>query len=68
MVDLEDFYLGTYTWGEMYLECRCCCWSVQEERWETLGDLVRLAEGHACAVVVEGELAAPELSPGVGGG
>ena len=64
MVDLAKFCVGTYSWGEMYLQCNECCWSCEESSWETLADLVRLAEEHRCATVVEGALASRQLAAG----
>lgn len=62
MTDLTSFYIGSYTWGENYLSCLECGWSSPEDQWETLADLVRLAEAHTCTVTVEGELTSKAIS------
>ena len=63
MVDLERFSIGTYSWGEMYLQCNeCLCGPTEEEFGETLADIVRLAEAHRCVSVVEGALASRQLA------
>jgi hypothetical protein len=68
VTDLARFHIGISSLGDADLVCSRCLWHAEIGSDGNLAELVALANGHRCEVVIEGEPPRAEVAIGAGGG